>query len=73
VQLLAKIYEVLPLLCPACSGEMRILSFITLPSTVERILLHLDLPHRPPCVSPARGPPQGEFEFDPSTPYDREL
>ena len=42
-QLLARIYEVLPLLSPACGGEMKIISFITLPSTVERILLHLDL------------------------------
>ena len=40
-----------------------------LPSTVERILLHLDLPHQPPRVSPAPGPPQGELDLDhPSTP-----
>jgi len=57
-QLLERIFEVLPLLCPACGGEMRIISLITLPSTVERTLLHLDLPHRPPRVSAARGPPQ---------------
>jgi hypothetical protein len=69
-QLLARIYEVLPLLCPACGGEMRIISFITLPSTVERILLHLDLPHRPPRVSPARGPPQAELHLDQSPAYD---
>jgi len=69
-QLLARIYEVLPLLCPACGGEMRIISFITLPSTVERILLHLDLPHRPPPVSPARGPPQAEFDLDQSPAFD---
>ena len=29
--LLARIYEVLPLLCPACGGPMRILSFLTDP------------------------------------------
>ena len=69
-QLLARIYEVLPLLCPACGGEMRIISFITLPSTVERILLHLDLPHRPPRVSPARGPPQAELHIDQSPAFD---
>jgi hypothetical protein len=69
-QLLARIYEVLPLLSPACSGEMRIISFITLPSTVERILLHLDLPHRAPCVSPARGPPQGELDLDQTPAFD---
>ena len=45
---------------------MKIISFITLPSTVQRILLHLDRPHRPPRVSPARGPPQAEFDFDQS-------
>jgi hypothetical protein len=69
-QLLARIYEVLPLLCPACGGEMRIISFITLPSTVQDILLHLDLPHRPPRVSPARAPPQAELKLDQSPAFD---
>jgi hypothetical protein len=69
-QLLARFYEVLPLLCPACCGEMKIISFITLPSTVERILLHLDLPHQPPCVSPARGPPQCELDLDQTPTFD---
>ena len=67
---LARIYQVLPLLCPACGGEMKIISFITLPSTVQRILLHLDLPHRPPRVSPARGPPQAELHLDQSPAFD---
>jgi len=61
---------VLPLLCPVCGGEMRIISFITLPLTVRRILLHLNLPHRPPRVSPARGPPQAELDFDQSPAFD---
>ena len=39
--LLARIYEVLPLLCPACGGHMRILSFITDPPVVVAILEHL--------------------------------
>ena len=69
-QLLARIYEVLPLLCPACKGEMRIVSFITLPSTVDRILLHLNLPHEPPRMSPARGPPQAELDLDQSPAFD---
>jgi len=58
------------ILCPACGGEMKIISLITLPSTVQRILLRLDLPHRPPRVSPARGPPQAEPEFDQSPAFD---
>ncbi len=55
---------VLPLLCPSCRGEMRILAFLTDPPVVSRILLHLDLHHLPPPLSPARGPPQGDFLFD---------
>ncbi|MFQ5538750.1 MAG: transposase [Gemmatimonadota bacterium] len=65
-QLLARIYEVLPLLCPSCGGEMRILAFLTDPPVVRSILVHLDLPHRPPPVAPARGPPQGDFLLDQS-------
>jgi hypothetical protein len=65
-QLLARIYEVLPLLCPSCGGQMRILAFLTDPPVVHSILVHLDLPHRPPPLAPARGPPQGDFLFDQS-------
>jgi hypothetical protein len=68
--LLARIYEVLPLLCPACGGEMRILAFLTDPPTVRAILLHLELPHRPPPLTPARGPPQSELAFDQSPAFD---
>lgn len=64
--LLARIYQVLPLLCPACGGEMRILAFLTDPPVVGAILLHLDLPRRPPPLSPARAPPQIDFLTDPS-------
>lgn len=63
-QLLARIYDVLPLLCSACGGEMKVLAFLTDPSVVRAILLHLDLPHKPPPISPARGPPQGELLLD---------
>ena len=68
--LLARIYEVLPLLCPACGGHMRILSFITDPPVVTAILLHLELPHTPPPISPARGPPQGDFLLDQTPVFD---
>ncbi len=59
--LLARIYDVLPLVCPACGGEMKILAFLTDPPVVSAILLHLDLPHQPPPLSPARGPPQRDL------------
>lgn len=63
-QLLARIYEVLPLLCPSCGGEMRILAFLTEPVTVRTILVHLELPHRPPPLTPARGPPRRDLLLD---------
>ena len=36
--LIARIYEVMPLLCTRCHHPMRIISFITDPPQVERIL-----------------------------------
>jgi hypothetical protein len=68
--LLARIYEVLPLLCPACGGPMRVVAFLTEPPIVRPILLHLGLPDRPPPVAPARGPPQAEIDFDQTPGYD---
>ncbi|MFC2173218.1 transposase [Acidobacteriota bacterium] len=55
--LLARIYEILPLLCPRCSHPMDILSFITQPVLIDRILTHLDEPVEPPPVAPARDVP----------------
>jgi hypothetical protein len=49
---------------------MRILAFLTDPPVVCAILLHLDLPHRTPPLSRARGPPQIELLTDPSPAYD---
>ena len=69
-QLIARIYEVLPLLCPACGSEMRILAFLTHPPTTQAILLHLELPHRPPPLAPARAPPQSELLLDQTSDFD---
>ena len=66
--LLARIYEVLPLLCPACGGHMKILAFITDPPVVFAILSHLELPNEPPLSSPARGPHQGDLLLDQTRP-----
>ncbi len=63
-QLLARIYEVFPLRCPECGAEMRILAFLTDPGPTGAILRHLDLPHTPPRLAPARGPPQAALELD---------
>ena len=55
--LLARIYEVLPLLCPKCGGEMRIIAFITGAVAIRDILSHLGEPTSPPPLLPARSPP----------------
>ena len=44
--LLAPLYEVFPLRCPQCGGEMRILAFVSDAATVRDILAHLG---EPPC------------------------
>ena len=50
-------YGVFPLVCRRCGAEMRIIAFITDPSTIRDILLHLGEPTAPPRIAPARGPP----------------
>ncbi len=60
--LLARIYEVLPLLCPKCGGKMRIIAFITEAVAVKKILAHLGEPTAPPRLMPARGPPLWEMQ-----------
>ena len=41
-----------------------ILAFLTDPEPTGAILRHLDLPHTPPRLFPARGPPQPTFDLD---------
>ena len=43
---------------------MVVLAFLTDPPIVSAIFLHVNLPHLPPPLSPARGPPQGDFLLD---------
>jgi hypothetical protein len=57
VMLLARLFESLPLVCPNCGADMRIIAFITEAAPVEQILTHIGEPPRPPPISPARGPP----------------
>ncbi len=42
-RLIQKIYEINPLVCPKCMGEMRIIAFIEKPLLVKKILQHLNL------------------------------
>ena len=56
-KLMARVGEEFPLECPACGGDIRLISFITEPGPIRKILTHLGEPLEPPPVSPPRGPP----------------
>ena len=58
--LIALIYEVFPLLCPKCGGQMRIIAFITHSADIRQILEHTGVEPEPAHISPARGPPLWE-------------
>lgn len=54
--LVRRVYETDPLVCPRCGSEMRVIGFISDPRVVRRIVDHLrkrDTPARPP---PPRAP-----------------
>jgi len=55
--LIARIYEVFPLLCPKCGGQMRLIAFVTEGTQIRKILNHIGVDSQPPHISPARGPP----------------
>jgi hypothetical protein len=55
--LIARIFEVFPLLCPICGGQMRLIAFITHSAVIRQILDHIGVESEPPHISPARGPP----------------
>jgi hypothetical protein len=54
--LLRRVYEVDPLVCPRCAGTMRVVSFITQPAVIRRILEHLSRQRRPVTRPPPPRP-----------------
>jgi Zn finger protein HypA/HybF involved in hydrogenase expression len=67
-ELIKKVWEADPLLCPKCQKEMRIVSLIDDKAVIERILRHLGLWQQGVRVSPTTGPPAtvpGERIIDP--------
>jgi hypothetical protein len=68
--LLARIYEILPLRCALCGAPMRLIAFVTAPSSVKTILAHLGEPTTPPEVARARGPPLWEQAPEPVANWD---
>lgn len=41
--MIRKVYEVNPMVCPQCGGQMRVISFLTDYAVVDRIINHLKL------------------------------
>jgi hypothetical protein len=51
--LLARLFESLPLVCPNCGADMRIIAFITEAAPVQQILTHIGEPPRRPGAAAA--------------------
>jgi hypothetical protein len=62
-ELMLRVFANDVLVCGNCGGPRRVLTFLTDPLVVRRILRHLDLPDEPPRIQPARAPPQQELAF----------
>jgi hypothetical protein len=52
-EMIRKVYEVDPLICPRCGGRMKVVAFLTEYAVVDRIIRHLELTFAaekpPPC------------------------
>ena len=80
--LIARIYEIYPLICPQCGGELTIVAFLTESDSIQRLLIHIGEPVTPPQIALARlpvrrtltgGPPDwSEADFDQTYPNDSE-
>jgi len=55
--LLAWLFESLPLTCPNCAADMRIIAVMTEAAPVQRVLAQIGEPTAAPPIAPARGPP----------------
>ena len=71
--LIARIYEVFPLVCPRCGGDLTIIAFLAEPVPIRRILIHIGEPAATPRIAPARTPPDWpEPDIDQSNRTDAE-
>ena len=52
-RLIKKVYEADPLVCPRCSGPLKIISLIGDGTVIEKILRHLKLWDRPERAAPS--------------------
>jgi hypothetical protein len=70
--LLARIYEISPLICSRCGGPVRIVASVIEAAPIQQILQHIGEPLEPPVLRPARGPPD-EFFADQSVCLDEDV
>jgi hypothetical protein len=64
-RLLKRVFNIDVEVCDSCGGKAKIIGAIEDPRVIRKILEHLDLPTKPPAISPARGPPSSLSErFD---------
>jgi hypothetical protein len=62
---MARIDEVLALLCPQGGGELKIVAFLTETDPLQRSLIDIGEPATPPRIAPARAPADWlEADFD---------
>ena len=72
--LIARIYEICPLICPQCGGELTIVAFLTETGPIQRLLIHIGEPVTPPRTTPARAPPDWlEADVDQTCTTDSEV
>lgn len=72
-RLIAKVYQVNPLICPRCGGKMKITEFIFDPEEIEEIMLQQGIELHPHNKSPAREPRDIVYElYQDSIPSDEE-
>ena len=55
--LIARIYEVFPLICANCGRQIRIIAFITSSADIHGILNHVGVAPEAPRIKPGRGLP----------------
>jgi hypothetical protein len=62
-RLMARVFAIDVQRCHKCGGVRVMISFITEPRVIRKILRHLNLPTDPPAIAPARAPPQTDFDW----------
>jgi hypothetical protein len=58
-----RVYLLETLTCGHCGGRRRLLTFLTDPLVIQKVLRHLGLPAEPPELAPARPPPARSVRF----------